>query len=69
MSEAGTKTREAIAEEAAAWFVEFQGQAPGRSAKRRFVDWLTESPVHVEEYLAIAKVFGALGHVDRKSVV
>jgi transmembrane sensor len=69
MSEGVTKTREAIAEEAAAWFVEFQGQPPGRSAKRRFVSWLTESPVHVEEYLAIAKVFGALQHMDPKGEI
>lgn len=66
MSDADTKTRQAIAEEAAAWFVEFQGQPPGRSTKRRFVGWLTESPVHIEEYLAVAKVFGALQHVDPK---
>ena len=64
MSEPGTKSRQAIAEEAAEWFVQLQEKPPPRSVKKHFTAWLTESPVHVEEYLAIAKVFGALRHVD-----
>lgn len=69
MSEPGTKSRQAIAEEAAEWFVQLQEKPPPRFIKNRFTAWLTESPVHVEEYLAIAKVFGALQHVDPKGEI
>lgn len=37
--------------------------------KEKFTTWLTESPVHVEEYLAIARVFGELTHVDPKNAI
>lgn len=69
MSEPVTKSRQAIAEEAAEWFVQMQEPPPPRSIKKRFTAWLTESPAHVEEYLAIAKVFGALQHVDPKGEI
>lgn len=69
MSEPVTRTRQAIAEEAAEWFVQMQEKPPARSTKKRFVAWLTESPVHVEEYLGIAQVFGALQHVDPKGEI
>ena len=62
------KSRVAIAEEAAEWFVEWREAAPSRAEKVRFTDWLHESPVHVEEYLAIAKLYGELTHVDPAKV-
>ena len=64
MSDVPTRSRQLIAEEAAEWFVELRQRPPGRDSKDRFVSWLTESPVHVEEYLAIAQVFGVLRQVD-----
>ena len=68
MTKDHSKTRVAIAEEAAEWFVEWREATPSRSDKARFTDWLAESPVHVEEYLAIAKLYGELIHVDPAKV-
>lgn len=59
----------AIAEEAAEWFIEWREAAPSKADKLRFADWLSESPVHVEKYLAIAKAYGVLGDVDPPSFV
>ena len=64
MAKDRTRSRAAIAEEAAEWFVELRESVPTRTDKTRFTDWLAESPVHVEEYLAIAKLYGELTHVD-----
>lgn len=68
MAKDRTKSRVAIAEEAAEWFVEWREAPPSRDAKVRFTDWLAESPVHVEEYLAIARLYGELVHVDPAAV-
>ena len=59
-----SRSRAAIAEEAAEWFVEWREAPPSKAAKARFTEWLAESPVHVEEYLAIAQIYGALPNVD-----
>lgn len=69
MSDAPTRSRQLIAEEAAEWFVELREKPPGRDVKDRFVSWLTESPVHVEEYLAMAQVFGVLRQVDTEGQI
>ena len=56
-SESAVLKRALVAQEAADWFV---ANSDGLDAQRReeFARWLRESPVHVEEYLAIA-------HIDR----
>ncbi len=59
-----SRSRAAIAEEAAEWFVEWREVSPSKAGKVRFTEWLAESPVHVEEYLAIAQIYGALPNVD-----
>ena len=59
-----SRSRAAIAEEAAEWFVEWREAPPSKAGKVRFTEWLAESPVHVEEYLAIAQIYGALPNVD-----
>lgn len=64
MTKDRTKSRAAIAEEAADWFVEWREATPARADKIRFADWLAESPVHIEEYLGIAKLYGELTHLD-----
>ena len=63
-----SRSRAAIAEEAAEWFVEWREAPPSKAGKLRFTEWLAESPVHVEEYLAIAQIYGALPNVDSGSV-
>ena len=68
MSKDISKSRAAIAEEAAEWFIDWREALPSRADKSRFADWISESPVHVEEYLAIAQIYGALSQVDPSSI-
>jgi transmembrane sensor len=56
MTSSSTQSREAIADEAAAWFVENRSGPLDRNARAAFIAWLKASPVHVEEYLGIAAV-------------
>ena len=63
-----TRTRLAIAEEAAEWLVEWRGGSVPADARSRFSDWLCESPVHVEEYLAAARIYGLFDEVDCDSL-
>jgi transmembrane sensor len=52
--------RRRASEEAAAWWVRLQSEAPDRAEREEFVDWLRESAVHVAEMLRVAKVHDAL---------
>src|SRR5450631_2118259 len=54
MSPSDEQIRLAIAEQASEWFVENRGGPLDRETRTRFMTWLRTSPVHVEEYLAIA---------------
>jgi transmembrane sensor len=53
MTSNDTHSRDGIAEDAAAWFVE-NSQPLNRRSRAAFMSWLKTSPVHVEEYLHIA---------------
>jgi transmembrane sensor len=53
MTPRSAHSRDAIAEEAADWFVENR-EPLDPIARAAFVAWLKASPVHVEEYLSIA---------------
>jgi transmembrane sensor len=53
-------SRQASAEQAAAWFVTNASGFPGDRARRQFVAWLKSSPGHVEEYLAVATIASEL---------
>ena len=48
--------RAAIAEQAAGWFVAHQSGALKEEDKAAFLDWLKASPIHVKEYLGVARV-------------
>jgi len=52
--------RLAIADQASAWFAENRGGPLDPEARSRFMAWLQASPVHVEEYFAIAALAGDL---------
>jgi transmembrane sensor len=54
MNASNAQIREAIAEQAAEWFIENRGGPLDREASARFMAWLQTSPVHVEAYLRIA---------------
>jgi transmembrane sensor len=55
MRSTGT-SRIAISKEAADWFVENRGESLDRMERVAFIAWLKTSPVHVEEYLALASL-------------
>lgn len=50
-----------IAETASEWFVASRDGDMNASERRAFAAWLQESPVHVAEYLAIAKLWSDAG--------
>jgi transmembrane sensor len=54
MTPSNEQIRAAIAEQAGAWFVENRGGPLDPEARASFIEWLRASPVHVQEYLAIA---------------
>jgi transmembrane sensor len=56
MNRSNEQMRDAIAEQAADWFVQNRDGPPGRETRAGFVAWLRASPLHIEEYLGIAAV-------------
>jgi len=55
---------ERIAAEATEWHLRFRDNS-GRAVDRAsFVEWLTRSPAHVEEFLEMAALWSNLGKVD-----
>ncbi len=54
MSSSNEQIRAAIAEQAGAWFVENRGGELDAASRAAFTAWLHTSPVHVQEYLAVA---------------
>lgn len=54
MTPSNEQIRLAIADQAIEWFEENRRGPLDREARSRFMAWLTASPVHVDEYLAIA---------------
>jgi transmembrane sensor len=52
--------REQIRTEAAEWFLREQSPLPGLAEQQAFTEWLTRSPTHIEEYLAVSSAWGAL---------
>ena len=53
-----------IVEQAAAWFVRLREDSISSEDREACSIWLLDSPVHVQEYLAIAQLYGALGEID-----
>lgn len=50
--------------EASEWFAAQREGELSRGDRERFLDWLRESPAHVEEYLELARVWDEMGEVD-----
>ena len=57
-------SRQAIIETASEWFVRARDRELSQSERREFARWLKESPVHVEEYLAITRLWGDVGKLN-----
>ena len=56
MTPSDEKIRAAIAEQAAGWLVAHQSGALAEGDKAAFLAWLKASPIHVKEYLGVARV-------------
>jgi transmembrane sensor len=54
MSSSNEQVRSAIADQAGAWFVENRAGPLDAATRAAFTAWLHTSPVHVQEYLAVA---------------
>jgi transmembrane sensor len=53
--------RARVSEQAAEWLLRSKDSAMPHAERIEFVDWLRESPLHVEEMLRVAQLHGALG--------
>lgn len=49
-----------IAEDAAEWFARLETEPPSEATRVEFVQWLTRSPVHIEEFLRVSGLHFAL---------
>lgn len=58
-----------IAEEAAGWFIRLECGAVSPEEQALFVDWLRESPIHVQEFLLAAITYLTLDAVFDESRV
>jgi transmembrane sensor len=52
--------RRRITEQAASWYLDQRREELSASAQQAFLEWLKQSPVHVGEYLAIARLHSDL---------
>lgn len=50
--------------DASEWFAAQREGELSRAERDRFLDWLRESPAHVEEYLELARLWDEMGEVD-----
>lgn len=54
------RKRELISQEAAEWFMRMQDPRVPLEARRRFLRWLKQSPIHIAEYLTVTGIDGDL---------
>ena len=57
-------SREQIAAEAVEWFLRLQNPDHSQEDYQALREWLTRSPVHIEEYLAVSTTWGGLSAPD-----
>lgn len=58
------KTRQAAIDTASDWFSRSRDEDFSAAEQREFAGWLKESPVHVREYLAIARLWGDVSAIE-----
>jgi len=59
-----SQVREQIVAEAVEWFLHFQNSDLGSKDYQALSEWLTRSPVHVEEYLAVSAAWKGISVPD-----
>ena len=69
MTDAGTASLRAIAEQAAEWYLrmEEEGDAP-LAERQQFVAWLKASPAHIEEFMRVRATHAQLAGIDADSL-
>ena len=66
MTRATDVARGAIIETACEWVITLDESPVSRGDRRRFADWLLESPIHVREYLAAEITWSLIGEVVKR---
>jgi transmembrane sensor len=55
-----SKAHMAIVAEASAWFTEFRAGDVTDESRTQFIDWLRQSPAHIQAYLDISRIWAEL---------
>jgi transmembrane sensor len=55
-----SKAHTAIVAEASAWFIEFRAGDVSGESRTQFIDWLRQSPEHIQVYLDISRIWAEL---------
>ena len=65
MTDAGTASLRAIAEQAAEWYLRMEEEGDASPAEReQFVAWLKASPAHIEEFMRVRAMHAQLAGID-----
>ena len=69
MTDAGTASLRAIAEQAAEWYLRMEEEGDVTLAERQqFVAWLKASPAHIEEFMRVRAVHAQLAGINAESL-
>ena len=69
MTDAGTASLRAIAEQAAEWYLRMEEEGDVTLAERQqFVAWLKASPAHIEEFMRVRATHAQLAGIDADSL-
>ena len=69
MTDAGTASLRAIAEQAAEWYLRMEEEGDASLAERQqFVAWLKASPAHIEEFMRVRAMHAELAGIDTDSL-
>ncbi len=69
MTDAGTASLRAIAEQAAEWYLRMEEEGDASLAERQqFVAWLKASPAHIEEFMRVRAMHAQLADIDAESL-
>lgn len=69
MTDAGTASLRAIAEQAAEWYLRMEEEGDVTLAERQqFVAWLKASPAHIEEFMRVRAMHAELAGIDTDSL-
>lgn len=62
-----TQSKELAAAEAVEWFLRQQDASLPTNDRRAYAEWLLQSPLHIEEYLAVSMAWAVTGATDGRA--